>query len=214
MRQIALKTTLKIPVDRKEISDRIVGESGQKGSVVTGQWSRVWCRGVRVQGPKTNPQSRANTNFEALVVVFASLAAIRKLNVSRKSPNPDRRKGPIKGSSRVQAGDRREIRTQILYHQSRREGCPVISLRGMGADRTEAGFALDLQPNQKEVSEPRELLRPGSRDGWAGQVVDSTVVTAIGGHQRRGCRHGQFDLPGSPQHRNAPDRNGRREVHD
>src|SRR6267378_6834143 len=150
MRQIALKTTLKIPVDRKEISDRIVSESGQKGSVVTGQWSRVWCRGVRVQGPKNNPQSRSNTNFEALVVVFASLAAIRKLNVSRKSPNSDGRKGPIKGSSRVQAGDRREIRTQILYHQPRREGCPVVSLRGMGTDRTEAGFVFSFEPHREE----------------------------------------------------------------
>src|SRR5882672_11368521 len=214
MRQIALKTTLKIPVDRKEISDRIVGESGQKGSVVTGQWSRVWCRGVRVQGPKTNPQSRSNTNFEALVVVFASLAVIRKLNVSRKSPNSDGRKGPIKGSGRVQAGDRREIRTQILYHQSRWEGCPVVSLRGVGADRAEAGFALDVQPNQEEVSEPRELLRPGSRDGWAGQVVDSTVITPVGRHQGRGCSHGQFDVPGSPEHRNAPDADGRRAIHD
>src|SRR5450432_1297970 len=214
MRQIAPKTTLKIPVDRKEINDRIVGESGQKGSEVKQQWSRVWCRGARVKRLNTNPQSRSNTQLVALVIAVASFEALRKLNVSRQSPNSDGRKGPTQGSGRVQAGDRREVRPQILYHQSRWEGCPVVSLRGMGADRTEAGFALYFQPNQEEVSQPRELLRPGSRDGRAGQVVDSTVFTAVGGYQGRGCCDGQLDVPGSPQHRNAPDRNGRREVHD
>ena len=59
------------------------------------------------------PQNASNqiqiTTFE-----LASRVSTRNSNhVSRQSPNSSRRKGPIEGSGRVQAGDRREIGTQF-----------------------------------------------------------------------------------------------------
>src|SRR4029077_5161575 len=72
-------------------------------------------------------------------------------NVSRQSPNSRRRKGTVEGPGRVQARDRREVRTAILHHKSGWEGCSSVSLRGVGADRAEAGGALHFQSYEEEV---------------------------------------------------------------
>src|ERR1700740_1020017 len=68
--------------------------------------------------------------------------------VSRQSPNSRRRQGPSQGPGRVQAGDRREIRNEILHNDVGWQGCPDISLRGMGADRAEVTQPLTLQSHQ------------------------------------------------------------------
>src|SRR5512146_3273597 len=100
------------------------------------------------------------------LTAFTSVAAERaarnrnKRHVSRQSPNPSRRKGPAEGPGRIQAGDRREVRGAILYHFSGWACCPGISLRGVGADRAEAGGALQFQPDEEKVSDAHQLLRP------------------------------------------------------
>src|SRR5512140_1904297 len=105
----------------------------------------------------TNPQNDPKPEqLQAWLTAFASLAALfgsRTFNnVSRQSPNPGRRKGTPQGPRGIQAGDRREVRRAILHHQRGWEGCPGISLRGVGADRAEAGPALQLQPYEEKVS--------------------------------------------------------------
>src|SRR6202142_300457 len=99
--------------------------------------------------------------------------ATSRAHVSRKSPNSRGRKRTAQGPRGIQAGDRREICPAILYHKFGRRNCPDISLRGAGADRTEAGTAFDLQPPQEEVFDAHELLRAGRRDGRAGASADS-----------------------------------------
>src|SRR5271165_6637076 len=121
-------------------------------------------------------------------------------HVSRQSSNPGRRKGPIKGPGRVQAGDRREIRSAILHHKSGWEGCSSVSLRGMGADRAEAGGALHVQSYEEKVSGPGELLRADGGNGWAGAVADAAVAATGGGDQGRGCGDRQFDAPDRAEH--------------
>src|SRR5579862_8351563 len=104
-----------------------------------------------------------------LVTVFASAIAVAarrrpdsrgrlsphnhelKDHVSRQSPNSRRRKRTAQGPGRVQARARREVRAAILHHELRREGCSSLSLRGMGADRAEAGRALHFQSHEEEV---------------------------------------------------------------
>src|SRR5580700_10620342 len=104
-------------------------------------------------------------------------------HVSRQSPNSRRRKGTAQGPGRVQAGDRREVRTAILHHKSRREGCSSVSLRGVGADRAEVGRALHFQSYEEEVSGPRELLRADRGDGWAGAAADTATAARGGANQ-------------------------------
>ena len=43
----------------------------------------------------------------------------------------------------------------------------------MGADRAEAGGAINVQSNEEEVSDPHELLRAGGGDGRAGAPPDT-----------------------------------------
>jgi MraZ protein len=68
--------------------------------------------------------------------------------------------------------------TAILHHKSGWEGCSTISLRGMGADRAEAGRALQFQSYEEKVSRPHQLLRAAGRDGRAGTVVAAAVAAA------------------------------------
>src|SRR5579864_3541181 len=125
----------------------------------------------RTDTPQIGPNEAEKTQ---LVAVFASLAGIvaaqrhsggpkgpslQKLShVSRQSPNSRGRKRTAQDSSRVQASARREIRSAILHHELRREGCSSVSLRGMGADRAEAGRALHFQSHEEEISRSHELL--------------------------------------------------------
>ena len=123
--------------------------------------------------PKTSPNEPDSTCFvtasTSLVVLLAVVAAIHRspetgiTHVSRKSPNSRGRKRTAQGPRGIQARDRREICAAILHHKSGRRNWPDISLRGMGTDRTEAGFSFDLQSHQevrnmealdKEIQEP------------------------------------------------------------
>src|ERR1700693_4249963 len=120
-------------------------------------------------------------------------------HVSRQSPNSGRRKGTVEGPGRVQAGNRREVRTAILHHKSRWEGCSSVSLRRMGADRTEAGWALHFQSDEEKVSGQGELLRADGGDGWAGPALDPAVVAGSSADQRRGCGYRQSNAPDCAQ---------------
>src|ERR1700693_1892186 len=127
-------------------------------------------------------------------------------HVSRQSSNPGRRKRTPQGPGRVQAGDRREIRSAILHHKFGWQGCSSVSLRGMGADRAEASGALQFQPYEEKISGPDELLRAAGRDGRAGTVVATAVVARDGADQGRGSGSGEFDVsrgqePGAVQAR-------------
>src|SRR5579884_2044612 len=120
-----------------------------------------------------NPQMDANeparqleiTVFTSLMPVLAGIAA-RKSNVSRKPSNSRRREGTFKGPRGIQAPDRRKVRHAILHHIARWEGCSSVSLRGVAADRREAGAAFQLQSDQEKVFEPHQLLRPVGGDRW------------------------------------------------
>src|SRR5581483_11283322 len=113
-----------------------------------------------VERTATSPKKVLNEIEQAeLVTVFASAIALgvakrhpggpggpplEKLtnHVSRQSPNSRRRKRTAQGPGRVQASARREVWAAILYHELRWQGCTSLSLRGVGADRAEAGRAL------------------------------------------------------------------------
>src|SRR5258706_12366705 len=162
-------------------------------------WSKVVQSGLnnRVRGQKRltdeapvvletdTPEKRPNepestaivTTLTSLVVAVAATINKRspgtsRAYVSRKSPNSRGRKGTFKSSLGIQAGDRREICPEILHHQSRWNCCSSVSLRGMGADRAEAGVAIHFQSDEEEVSQSHELLRAGRRDGRAGAPAD------------------------------------------
>jgi len=132
--------------------------------------------------PKTSPNEPDSTCFvtasTSLAVLLAVVAAIKrnpetgKTHVSRKSPNSRGRKRTAQGARGIQAGNRRKIRPTILHNQHGRHKWLDISLRGMGADRTEAGFSIDVQSHEEEVSDAHELLRAGRRDGRAGAPAD------------------------------------------
>src|SRR5215467_12688028 len=117
---------------------------------------------------RKNPQIAATDPEEQLeITVFASLVvpvlaglAAKKNNVSRKPSNSGRREGTFKGPRGIQAPDRREVRHAILHHIARWEGCSSVSLRGVAADRGEAGKALQFQSDKEKVFEPYQLLRP------------------------------------------------------
>src|SRR6185312_1006231 len=130
---------------------------------------------------------RNESETAQLVTVFASLVIVN--HVSRQSPNSRRRKRTAQGPGRVQARARREVRAAILYHELRWEGCTSLSLRGMGADRAEAGRALHFQSHEEEVSRSRELLGTASRDGRPGTPADAATVAGIGADQGRSGGH-------------------------
>ena len=56
------------------------------------------------------------------------------------------------------ARDRREICAEILHHKPGWKCCSSVSLRGMGADRAEAGGAIDLQPDQEKVLDIARII--------------------------------------------------------
>src|SRR5437899_8321906 len=120
--------------------------------------------GNSVEKPAVRPR------FEEFLTAFASVTAVAVQSlkplrggpyVSWQSPNPRGRKGTAQGAGRVQARGGRKIRQSVLHHQLRREECLGLSLRGVAADRGEAGRPLHLQSHQEEVPEPHELLRAG-----------------------------------------------------
>src|ERR1700732_647498 len=113
-----------------------------------------------------NPEITVTGSEKKLeLTVFASFLpvvtgiAVRKNNVSRQPSNSGRREGTFKGPRGIQAPDRREVRSAILHHIARWKGCSSVSLRGVAADRGEAGQALQFQSDKEEVFESHELLR-------------------------------------------------------
>src|SRR5208282_1284149 len=166
--------------------------------------------------PKSTTNSPNRPRLTILCAAFTSPVAVIVTEndyVSRQSPNSRRRKRTFKGPGRVQAGDRREVRAAILYHEPRRGCCPDISLRGVGADRAEASRALHLQSYEEKVFEQGELLGSGRRDGRPGAAADSATAPRSGADQRRSCRKRISDVPGSTQHRSVPEESSGRKVH-
>src|ERR1700744_1845006 len=115
---------------------------------------------IAVLGPETNLEI---TVFASLLPILVSAIA-SKNNVSRQPSNSGRREGTFKGPRGIQAPDRREVRHAILHHLARWEGCSSVSLRGVAADRGEAGKALQFQSDEEKVFEPYELLRAAGGD--------------------------------------------------
>src|SRR5215472_9685131 len=168
----------------------------------------------RADTPQIGPNEAEKTQ---LVAVFASAFVIgvaklrpvgrerrslQKLtHVSRQSPNSRGRKRTAQDSSRVQASARREIRSAILHHELRREGCTSVSLRRMGADRAETGKALHFQSYEEEVSRSHELLGSAGGNGRARPAVDAAIAARVGADQGRGGRDRAADLPGSAESR-------------
>src|SRR5579859_7074702 len=160
----------------------------------------------------TEPEKQLEfTVFASLIPVLAGIAA--KINVSRQPSNSRGREGTSKGPRGIQAHDRREVRSAILHHLARWEGCSSVSLRGVAADRREAGAVVELQPDQEKISESHELLRPAGGDRWARPAADSRTAARHGGHQgRSGCSR-QFNVPRSAEHRGLQEGHRREPVH-
>src|ERR1051326_5423725 len=160
----------------------------------------------------TEPEKQLEfTVFASLIPAVAGIAT--KNNVSRQPSNSRRREGTFKGPRGIQASDRREIRRPILHHLARWQGCSSVSLRGVAADRREAGAVVKFQPDQEKVSESHELLRPGGGDRWPGKTADSGAAAGFGKDPGRsgGCR--QPDVPGSAEHRGLQEGHRREPVH-
>src|SRR5947209_1516637 len=119
------------------------------------------------------------TVLTSLIPVLAGIAA-RKNNVSRKPSNSRRRERAFKGPRGIQAPNRREVRRTILHHLARWEGCSSVSLRGVAADRREAGAVIEFQPDQKKVPETHQLLRPVGGDRWTGAAADTGAAQGLG----------------------------------
>src|SRR5215831_6394721 len=134
---------------------------------------------IAVTEPEIQPEITA---FASFVPVIAAAVVVRQ-HVSRKPSNSRGRKGTVESPRGIQASDRREVRNAILHHELGRKGCASLSLRRMAADRGEAGAAFEFQPDQEEVFESHELLRPGGRDRRAGKAAGSLVAQGIGGDQ-------------------------------
>src|SRR5262245_56512127 len=124
---------------------------------------------IAVTEPEKHPEIAV---FTSLLPVIAGLA-VRKKNVSRKPSNSRGREGALKGARGIQASDRREVRHAILHHLARWEGCSSVSLRGVAADRGEAGTALQFQSDEEKVFEPHQLLRPAGGDRRTRSVADT-----------------------------------------
>src|SRR5947207_7273740 len=118
-------------------------------------------------------------------------------HVSRQSPNSRGRKRTAQGPRVIQARDRREVWPAILHHQPGWQGCTSLSLRGVVADRAEAGGTLHFQSYEEEVSGSSELLRADGRDGWARPVADAADSAHVSGDQGRSSGDGKLDAPGS-----------------
>jgi hypothetical protein len=182
-------------------------------------WSKVVLSGANSTGRgKNQNQAEAAVDFIAdtpkygldepdeteILLAFASLMVreIRKrwrhpitgIHVSRQSPNTRRRKRASQGAGGVQAGDRREIRPTILYHQLGRQSCSSLSLRRVGADRAEACGIVDLQSHQEEISRPCELLGPAGGNGRPGPIVDAAASPRGSADQRRSGGDRAVDL--------------------
>src|SRR5579864_7576960 len=185
----------------------------------------------RADTPQIGPNEAEKTQ---LVVVFASAITIgvakrrpdgrgrpslhgyslHELNhVSRQSPNSRGRKRAAQSPRGIQARDRREIRSAILYHQLRREGCTTVSLRGMGADRAEAGRALHFQSYEEEVSRPHELLGSAGGNGRSGPALNASATARVGADQGRSVRDRAADVPGSSQPGAVPPGDRGQQVH-
>src|SRR5215471_1381395 len=151
---------------------------------------------------KTPKNTATGPQKQLEITVFTSLflVTIRRY-VSRKPPNSRGRKGKTQSPRGIQASDRREVRNAILHHQRGWKGCSSLSLRGMAEDRGKAGAPLQLQPDQEEVFESHQLLRPAGGDGRAGKAAGAVAAAGVGGHQRRGGRRRQPYLSGSAEHR-------------
>src|SRR6476660_715141 len=163
-----------------------------------------------------NPQiTVTEPEIKLELTVFASLVAVavRKNNVSRQPSNSGRRKGTFKGPRGIQAPDRREVRHAILHHIARWEGCSSVSLRGMAADRGEAGQALKFQSDKEKVFEPYQLLRSAGGNRWAGPGADTSAAARLGGDQGRSGRCRQLDVPRSAEHRGLQEGHRREPVH-
>src|ERR1035437_1791428 len=180
--------------------------------------------------PKSTTVSPNRPTLTELCTAFTSLVAVlvayrrngpvrgtgllRGLtHVSRQSSNPGRRERTPQSPGRVQAGDRREIQSAILHHKSGWEGCSSVSLRGMGADRAEAGRALQFQSYEEKISGPDELLRAAGGDGWAGTVVAAAVAARDRADQGRGGGSGEFDVSRGQEPGAVQERDRRRKVH-
>src|ERR1700745_4462298 len=98
---------------------------------------------IKTDTLKNSPNEPEMTTLQAaftssLVAVVATVSGTgrpqrrKRSYVSRQSPNSRRRQGPSQGPGRVQAGDRREIRNEILHNEFGWQGLPDISLRGRG----------------------------------------------------------------------------------
>src|SRR6185312_11145618 len=141
--------------------------------------------------------------FTSLIPAIAGVIA-RKQDVPRKSPNSSGREGATQSPRGIQAPDRRKVRRAILHHFAGWEGCTSLSLRGVAADRAEAGQSLELQSNEKEVFEPHKLLRPVGGDRWPGPAADSGVAAGLGKDSGRGSRCRQPYIPRGAEHRGVP----------
>src|ERR1700743_1303980 len=153
-----------------------------------------------LQIAETRPEKHLElTVSSSLMPVLAGVT--RKNNVSRQPSNSSRRERTFKSPRGIQASDRREVRHAILHHFARWEGCSSVSLRGVAADRGEAGKALQFQSDEEKVFEPYELLRAAGGDRWAGPGADTGVASRRSQDPgRSGCGR-KFDLPRSAAQR-------------
>src|SRR5436309_14196984 len=128
----------------------------------------------------------ASASLSAVATAARKLSPVRGgTHVSRQSPNSRRRKGTAEGPCRVQARDRREIRSAILHHQFGRENCTSLSLRGVGADRAEAGRAFHLQSYEEEIPGSCELLGTAGGNGRPRPAVDTARAARLRTEQGR-----------------------------
>src|SRR5689334_17980210 len=161
----------------------------------------------------TEPEKQLEiTVFASVMPVLAGIAA-RKNNVSRQPSNSRRREGTFKGPRGIQASDRREVRHAILHHFTRWEGCSSVSLRGMAADRREAGAVVEFQPDQEEVSQSHQLLRPTGGDRRTGPSADPGVAARTGTDSGRSGRDRKFNVPRSAEPRGLQEGHRREPVH-
>ena len=132
----------------------------------------------RTDTPKISPNELKTTEiatvFTSLVTAVAIVATnlvaplTGKTHVSRKSPSSRGRKGTTQSPRRIQASDRREIWEPILHHKFRRQGCSSVSLRGVGADRAEAGTGFPISiPRRRSFWIGRTTT--GSKWRWMGR---------------------------------------------
>src|SRR6266496_1127074 len=224
--------TYKFPIDSKAVRRKMWTKVVQSGKDNTSRERKYNKFGAPVDLKADTPKKSPNEIEKAeLVTVFASFLAIGLAqrgpdrggrlsarghgltNVSRQSPNSRGRKRTAQGPRGIQARARREVRSAILHHELRREGCSSVSLRGMGADRAEAGRALHFQSDEEKVSRPNELLGPASGDGRPGAALDAATAARVGADQRRGGRDRAADVSGSAEPRGLSPRDRGEQVH-